>query len=127
MEFRIFTPGGAIRIPQTIMLAGGDIQSWIYDSVESTNNIMRIWNREKTNTPAIAFGCDIDAHILLVYETHVESRREIRCNTHNSIGNVDVVFKDRAVSILSFKHLTLRSIKEFYEWYSYIKHSQHFI
>ena len=54
---------------------------------------MRIWNRETTSTPIIAFGCNIDADILLVYETHVESRREIRCDTHNSIGNVDVVFE----------------------------------
>ena len=84
-----FTTGGGIRFPQIVLPAGGEAKTWIYESIENTANIMRLWNRS-TNTPIIAFGCDIDAidaNIMLVYETHVESRRERKCNTHNSIAD----------------------------------------
>ena len=89
VEFMRFTTGGGIRFPQIVLPAGGEAKTWIYESIENTANIMRLWNRS-TNTPIIAFGCDIDAidaNIMLVYETHVESRRERRCNTHNSIAD----------------------------------------
>ena len=95
-----------------MLLAGGDGRTDIYESLEATNNFLRIWNRETTNNPIIVFGLGASSNIFSIHPTKVQATQPINCNVYNGDGNSDVEFQRVGTTYLSFKPSLMEATKQ---------------
>ena len=86
---------GHIHIPRWLYFTGGDGVSRIYEGVENTSNVLRIWN---DSSPITNLGAGANANILLVYPTLVEARQPIRCNTYNTNGDFNLLLQQNGTT-----------------------------
>ena len=89
---------GHIHIPRWLYFTGGDGVSRIYEGVQNTSNVLRIWNDSTVNSPITVLGAGADANILLVYPTLVEVRQPIRCNTYNTNGDFNLLLQQNGTT-----------------------------
>ena len=84
---------GHVHIPRRLYFTEVDGASRIYEAIENTSNILRIWNDSTITSPITILGAGADANILLVYTTLVEVRQPIRCNTYNTNGDFNMLLQ----------------------------------
>ena len=92
-QMRFDDTSGHIHIPRWLYFTGGDGTSRIYEGIENTSNILRIWNDATVNSPITILGAGADANVLLVYPTLIEARQPIRCNTYNTNGDFNMLLQ----------------------------------
>ena len=93
-QMRFDDTTGHIHIPRWLYFTGGDGFSRIYEGIENTSNILRIWNDSTINSPITILGAGTDANVLLlVYPTLIEARQPIRCNTYNTNGDFNMLLQ----------------------------------
>ena len=93
-----------IECDKTLLIAGGLGKTDIYESLETgdTNNILRIWNRETTKNPITIFGLGANSNIFSLYTDKVIAKQPINCNTINTDGNSDLIFKRNSNTYMTF-------------------------
>ena len=92
-QMRFDDTSGHIHIPRWLYFTGGDGKSRIYEAIENTSSILRIWNDATVNSPITILGAGADANILLIYPTLIEARQPIRCNTYNTNGDFNMLLQ----------------------------------
>ena len=97
-QMRFDDTTGHIHIPRWLYFTGGDGVSRIYEGVQNTSNVLRIWNDSTVNSPITVLGAGADANILLVYPTLVEVRQPIRCNTYNTNGDFNLLLQQNGTT-----------------------------
>ena len=92
-QMRFDDTSGHVHIPRRLYFTEVDGASRIYEAIENTSNILRIWNDSTITSPITILGAGADANILLVYTTLVEVRQPIRCNTYNTNGDFNMLLQ----------------------------------
>ena len=101
-----------MNVKKTLLLSGGNGKTDIYESLETTNNFLRIWNREPTNTPITVFGLGASSNIFSIHPTKVQATQPINCNVYNGDGNSDVEFQRVSSTYLTFKASLIEATKQ---------------
>ena len=92
-EFMRFDTDGSIKASKHLYFTGGDGASRIYEAIDNTSSILRIWNDSTINIPITILGAGADANILLVYPDLIEARKPMRCNSYNTNGNFHMLLQ----------------------------------
>ena len=92
-EFMRFDTDGSIKASKHLYFTGGDGFSRIYEAIENTSSILRIWNDSTINSPITILGAGTNANVLLIYPTLIEARQPIRCNTYNTNGDFNMLLQ----------------------------------
>ena len=101
-----------IECKKALLLSGGSGKVDMYESLETTNNFLRIWNRDTTNTPITVFGLGASSNIFSIHPTKVQATQPINCSTYNSDGNSDVEFQRANNTFMSFKASLIEATKQ---------------
>ena len=101
-QMRFDDTSGHIHIPRWLYFTGGDGTSRIYEGIENTSNILRIWNDATVNSPITILGAGADANVLLVYPTLIEARQPIRCNTYNTNGDFNMLLQQNGSTFVFY-------------------------
>ena len=86
-----------IQLPKKLLVNGGDGKTEIYESVEATNNVFRIWNKETTNTPVIHIGAGATANDMVLSTGGFTFNKSVDCNLGLSVGENLTLFYNKKI------------------------------
>ena len=75
-----------IQFPKKLLVNGGDGKTEIYENVETTNNVFRIWNRETVNTPVIHLGAGATSNDMVLSTGGFTFNKSVACTVGLSVG-----------------------------------------
>ena len=87
-----------IQFPKKLLVNGGDGKTEIYESIEATNNVFRIWNKETVNTPVIHLGAGATANDMVLSTGGFTFNKSVDCNVGLSVGeNLTLTYNKKIV------------------------------
>ena len=87
-----------IQLPKKLLVNGGDGKTEIYENVETTNNVFRIWNKETTNTPVIHIGAGATSNDMVLTSSGFTFNKAVACSAGLSVGeNLTLTYNKKIV------------------------------
>ena len=76
-----------IQLPKKMLVNGGDGKTEIYENVEATNYVFRIWNKETTHTPVIHIGAGATSNDMVLSSSGFTFNKAVSCAVGFSVAD----------------------------------------
>ena len=75
-----------VQLAKKLLISGGSGKTEIYEAVETTNNVFRIWNKETTNTPGIHIGAGATSNDMVLTSAGFTFNKKVACGVGLSVA-----------------------------------------